>query len=1049
MLTRALRQHLILGAIALGAVSSPPPRAARAADAPPAEVRALVESVNALKSDPAVAAKAEQRLTAETETAKAALKKLDGEIAVLGGASDKQRQTREGLTRRIEALGIALGLLKLETAAIGEPNASAAANAKASAPAQRAPAPAAAFGPAAAPEIVALFKDRVLPIFEESCKSCHHPGRTRGGLDITTREALLKGGDKGPAIVPGDSKASLLYTLVAHIEQPFMPHKEDKLPDADVEAIRKWIDGGAPFADAPAPAAVPAPAAPAAANSEAPKPAAPEPGAAPAEAPKLVVPPAAAAAGKKPVLVVTDEDRKFWSFQPLHPVAPPEVDAAAAAWAVNPIDRFVFSAMKAKELSPAPEADRRTLARRVYFDLIGLPPTPEQIAAFAADEDPDAYAELVDRLLASPQFGERWGRHWLDLARYADSGGYEFDYDRPTAFPYRDFVIQAFNDDLPYDTFVKWQLAGDEIAPDDARALIATGFIAAGPSVDNQESEQLRYDELDDVLSTTGLAMLGLTVGCARCHDHKYDPIPQRDYYKMLSAFTTTKRVENFLAPIAKKDELKAREDGLKKEIDGARKRIDEVYNPVREPIRLKKIEAIPADEADEAAKKTMRAEANADKWPKDLKKFKDRVAPKPEEMRAAVSAEDRMVIDLIGAKIAGLEKKFPPKVLTMIDDKAEPAENWLLGRGDPGRKLEPVKLGFLSVLTPPSSRWADAKVERPEGARSTLQRRALAEWITDADQGAGALAARVMVNRIWGHMMGKGIVATPSDFGAQGERPTQPEALDWLAAEFIKGGWSVKSVVRRLALSETYREGSAFNGDFAKIDPANNLLWRRTPRRLEAEEIRDAMLAATGCLNLKMFGPGVHVKMHPDAIATGSTAKWPKIERDGPETWRRGIYVYMRRSVLEPMLESFDGVSAAGSCARRMTTTVPSQALALLNSDFAVDQSTRFAERLAAASDKPDEWVRDAYRIAVGRAPEPHETQMALAFLQRQADRYGRAPENGDKNAGKNAGKSGEKNGDKRDDKNDDQGAVEPMRLALGDFCQVVLNLNEFVYID
>ncbi len=708
--------------------------------------------------------------------------------------------------------------------------------------------PAGAEGPSADANAhgLALFTQSVRPVLIDVCVRCHGGARTQAGLDLTTRDGLLKGGDDGPAVTPGKSADSLLFKRVTHADKPFMPPSGDKLPDAVLARIAEWIDLGAPY-DRPL-------------------------------IDKTLAIRASAA--------VTDEDRKFWSFAPLQRGAPAKVKDET--WCRTPVDRFVQAKLEDAGLKANPPLDRRRLIRRATFDLLGLPPTPEEVEAFVADPDPAAYEKLVDRLLASPHYGERWGRHWLDAVRYADSDGYEADWDRPNAYFYRDFVIRSLNDDLPYDTFAKWQLAGDEYRPDDPAALAATGFLAAGPVVvftnagegTPLERAKNRYDELDDVLTTTGAAMLGLTVGCARCHDHKFDPIPTRDYYRMLAAFTTTKREQRALAPHAAVEEYNHK--------------IEEYY------------------------KNGMKG---------------DKPAP-------------------------------PPEGLTVTDASPEPQKSYLLPRGEAARQGPEVTLGFLSVL----SKDDTVKVRRPEGAKTTFQRTALAEWMTDVDGGAGRLLARVIVNRLWQHHFGEGLVRTPNDFGVQGDRPTHPELLDWLAGQLIAGGWKLKPLHKLLMTSAVYMQDDSYDEERAKVDLDDRLWWRRRPLRLEAEAMRDAILTASGKLDLTMYGPAVKPALPPEAMAgRNKDDVVPRPKEDGPDQWRRSVYLFAKRSLPTPLLETFDAPNPSGSCARRTQSTVATQARwrSLLNDAFVRRQAGEVgmrAWRLEAGCAEPAARVNRAY---------------------------------------------------------------------------------------
>ncbi|HET6247718.1 MAG TPA: DUF1549 and DUF1553 domain-containing protein [Tepidisphaeraceae bacterium] len=627
----------------------------------------------------------------------------------------------------------------------------------------------------------------------------------------------------------------------------------------------------------------------------------------------------------------------FWSLQPLGHPAPPAVKNGG--WVRNPVDAFVLAKLEKAGLSPAPQAPRGKLIRRLYFDLLGLPPTPAQLATALNDSSADWYPHLVDQLLADPHYGERWARHWLDTARYADSDGYENDGDRPGAYFYRDFVIRAFNDDLPYNTFLQWNLAGDELAPANQDAHLATGFLAAAPWLETgtklqSELDKNRYDELDDMLTATGQAMLGLTINCARCHDHKFDPIPTRDYYRMLATFASTKR-ENL-----------------------------PVMTDVERSDFRKRIEAF--------EKKLAEAKAAGNK--KEVESL-EKVRPKPIE------------------------------ALVITDQSPTPVASFLLRRGDPAHKVEQVTPGFLTCLT--HGDVSQFAVAPPAGAKTTFQRAALAKWITDVDHGGGALAARVAVNRLWQHHFGEGIVRTPGDFGVQGDRPSHPELLDYLADQLIARGWSIKAIQRLILASNTYQMDTTFDAASAKVDPDNRLLWHRRPMRLEAEALRDAMLATAGTLNDKMYGPGV--KPPVPAAGRDKDNLIPRAKQEGPEVWRRSIYIFTKRSLPIPLLEVFDAPTGNSPCTRRQATTVAPQALALLNDPFVRMQAEHFAKRIAKdAGDDPGKRITDAYLLALSRVPTASEMDRALKFLDR-ADREG----------------------------------------AFVDLCQVLLGLNEFAYID
>ena len=716
-------------------------------------------------------------------------------------------------------------------------------------------------------------------------------------------------------------------------------------------------------------------------------------------------------------LGVTDADRTHWAFRPLSRDQPPAVKVDG--WCRTPIDRFVLVRLESAGIKPYASADRRRLIRRVYFDLLGLPPTPEEVAAFVSDPAADAYEKLIDRLLASPHYGERWGRHWLDLARFADSDGYEADFDRPTAYHYRDFVIQAFNDDLPFDTFVKWQLAGDEYRPDDPAAHAATGFLTAGPVViftnagEGTELERAtnRYNELDDMLATTGATFLGLTIGCARCHDHKFDPIPTRDYYRMLAAFTTTKRQEHSMAPPDIVAEYRRRMTDWQKRITGVQKKLGDWLERektlVADPLRQRKIDALPIA-AEDKALLTLPADKTNQRQQELLKKHAKALQLTDDDFREEFGAEQRATWDALKEQVNAAQKakpQAPPTALTLTDAAPLPTKSLLLLRGDPAHRGPEVELGFLSVLSsgPP-------KVRRPEGAATTYQRTTLAEWLTDTNDGAGALLARVIVNRLWQHHFGAGLVRTPNDFGFQGERPTHPELLDWLAADLIQNGWRLKVLHRRIMTSTVYLQDAAYDETKAKIDPENRLLWRRRPLRLEAEILRDSILAVGGRLNHDLYGPALKPPLPAEAMAgRNKDDKVPRPKEDGPALWRRSIYLFTKRSLPTPLLDTFDTPKPIGSCGRRNQSIVATQALALLNDSFVRGQASQFARRVAVeAGDDAATRVQRAFQLALGRQPAAGELERGTKFLD--------APDR---------------------------------EKALVNFCHVLLTLNEFIYVD
>jgi len=824
--------------------------------------------------------------------------------------------------------------------------------------------------------------EAVRPLLADRCYKCHGPEKQKGGLRLDSKESALKGGDSNePAVVPGDSAKSRLIKLVSSKDpDQRMPTKGEPLGAAQIDLLRSWIDGGAVWPND-----------------------------------------TNAVAATMTELVITEEDRKHWSFRPLGTVAVPKVKANG--WARGSIDSLILHRLEERAIRPNPEADRRTLIQRVYFDLIGLPPTPAEIEAFVKNSSKNAYEELVDRLLADARFGERWGRHWLDAVRFADSAGFEEDRPRPNAFHFRDFVIRAFNNDLPYDTFLQRQIAGDLLAPNDADVFAATGFITAAPDVRPDFTnfrKKDRYDELDDVVSTMGSSMLGLTLGCARCHDHKYDPLPTRDYYRLSSFFNSVERAEDPLraeeqAPYNR--ELKAFEEKHHPARDGLKRWVE----TRKLPLRLAKIDALPASDDEKALLRTDRDEKNP-KQKELLERYKKEIAVEDDELKAKLSPEELKDWERLKAEIKTIEQTKPKDIARVLSVRqGAPKKSYFLPRGNSDIEDETVTAGVLRVLSPVQQ----ASVATPT---NELTRVDLARWLTDPEHGAGALAARVMANRLWQHHFGLGLVETPGDFGVRGAAPTHPELLDWMASELIRGGWRLKPLHKLILMSATYRQGVAWDDTRAQVDPENHLWWHRRPTRLEAEALRDRMLFVSGSLNTKMFGPPVKPPIPPDAIASvaDNYDRWPTDAKDAPETWRRGIYVFAKRSNLFPFLQAFDAPNTIGSCSKRNQTTVTPQALTLLNDAFVRNQMRLFARRVVwEAPGGVPERVTHAWKLAFGRAPTPAEVEKASRFIQEQTRLH-------------------------------ESNATEPLAAsawagleAMTDFCQALVASNEFSYID
>jgi len=715
-------------------------------------------------------------------------------------------------------------------------------------------------------------------------------------------------------------------------------------------------------------------------------------------------------------LQVTPADRAHWAFRPLNRPALPQV--RNSSWVRTPIDAFILAALEAKGLRPAPAASPQTLARRISFDLIGLPP--------AKPFSPN----LVDDLLASPRYGERWARHWLDVARYADSDGQESDADRPTAHPYRDFVIRALNDDLSFDTFVRWQLAGDEIEPDNPQAIAATGFIVACPNTElnvPMEDEKMfnRFNELDDMVATTSSALLGLTMACARCHDHKYDAIPTRDYYRMLKAFNGGDRAQVPLAPLAETRRYRTAQTNWQAEFETATNRLDQWVTKTTKPhqsaARRAKIDALKIKEKEKAI---LNDEPDSKAGKELAKKFSKELKVELKDYRPFLSDEQRAEWDQLQSAVKAIETRKPrplPTALAFADYGPEPRETWLFSRGDFHSKKERLELGFVSVLLrgkTPEDYWDTARAQKRRDD-STQQRRAMAEWITDTEHGAGALVARVIVNRVWQHHFGEGLVRTVNDFGVRGEKPTHPELLEWLTSQFVQNGWKLKPLHKLIMTSAVYLQDSKFDAAKAKIDPDNRLLWRRRPQRIESEILRDAILAVSGKLNLRMFGPAFKPPIASEAIqARNMKDPYPKDLKDAASTWRRSIYMFHKRVVQYPLMQAFDGPTALTSCGRRDVTTVAPQGLALLNDRFVRLRAEDLARRLRKeAGEEIKAEVRLAWRLAFGRDPLPNELEASASFIESQTARRSQAARSAE--------------------------------LALADFCQMVFAMNEFIYVD
>ncbi len=772
-----------------------------------------------------------------------------------------------------------------------------------------------------------FFDSEIHPILQEHCFKCHSHAaeKIKGGLVLDSREAVLAGGDSGPAVTPGDPEKSLLIDAIRYEDKDLqMPPKDQKLSAEQIALLEQWVKRGAPWGkeeDAHG-------------GSQ-----------------KMAV---------RPKGKITDEDRHWWAFQPITQPAVPAV--ADPGWLLNnEIDRFIQDRLKREGLAPAPAAEKIALIRRVTFDVTGLPPTPGEVESYVNDLAPDAYERLVDRLLASPRYGEHWARHWLDLARYAESDGYKADDYRSEAWRYRDYVIHAFNDDKPYNRFVQEQLAGDELFPGDLDALVATGFLRNGIYEYNNRDVAAQWTNiLNDVTDVTGDVFFGLGIQCARCHDHKFDPILQKDYY----------RLQAFFAPMLMRDDVRLSAPNTQAEYEAKlavwqddtvkiRQQIAEIEEPAKQRAAEAAIKKFPPET--QAILRTPEHKRSA--WEEQIQQL---------AYRQVLYEWDHLVNHMRGTekdRIVGLQKQ-----LAAFDKEKPEAPPLVRCVSDVGPEAPPVTIpkkanfgaiepGVLTVL---DASPAAIKSELPY---STGRRATLARWLTEP---SNPLTARVIVNRVWQFHFGRGLVGTSSDFGNLGDRPSHPELLDWLAQRLVEDGWSLKKLHRLMLLSATYRQaatnpavvaGESHGRTAALVDPENRLLWRANIRRLDAEEIRDAILSVTGKLEDREGGPS-----------------------DDFFKPYRSIYTKVMRNTKDPVLEGFDAPESFSSVSQRNVTTTPTQALLMMNSAWALQSAKSFGRRLRHESSTDDaRMVADAYRLALSRPPREAETSRALEFIDRQ----------------------------------------------------------------
>ena len=811
--------------------------------------------------------------------------------------------------------------------------------------------------PAAEPPTVAetVFAVRVLPVLRARCLACHGEDAKglKGGLDLTTRAAAQKGGDSGkPALIPGKAAESPLYRAVTRSDSDFaaMPPKAtDKLPAEDVAAIRAWIDGGAPWPSAERVAAIRKAATPVGVRVK-------------------------TSGGLSPDWTNrTYTPADLWAYQPLRK---PPVPATAAG--LNPIDAFLNARLAALGLTPAPPSDRRTLIRRATFDLTGLPPTPEEVGAFLTDPDPDdrAFARVIDRLLTSPHYGEQMAARWLDVTRYADSAGYANDYERGSAWRYRDYVVRSFNADKPYDRFVREQIAGDEIDPTDPELLVAVGFLRMGPwELTGMEVPRVaRQRFLDDVTDVVGQVFLGHMLQCARCHDHKFDPVPTSDYYRIQAAFATAQLAERPAAFLATENTAGFEE---RKYLDARRDRLEAELKRIRET---------------EAAARARWEKANPDKTgqkpprheflsPADL--GMERIARKGlERLKWEYDRYEPVALSVYSGRTRQVKSVLAPVRPPKDPAAGELEATHILAGGDPFSPKEPVTPGVLSVA-------GDATVPTTVAGR----RKALANWIADPKN---PLTARVMANRVWQWAMGRPLAGNPNNFGATGKKPTQPELLDWLAAEFIERGWSVKHLMRLILTSDTYCRASRHpdQAGVAARDPTGTTYATFQPRRLTAEELRDAMLAASGELNRAVGGIPVRPEIHPDVAlqprqVMGTFAPaWEPSPRP-EQRHRRTLYALKPRGLRDPLLEVFNAPPPDLPCEAREVSTGTPQAFALFNGDVVRGRALALAARLLGETKTPADAIDRAFRLAFGRLPTNTERAACLKHWSAMTERH------------------------------------------------------------
>lgn len=777
------------------------------------------------------------------------------------------------------------------------------------------------------------YANEVKPLLAKRCYSCHGPDQAESSLGLHQAESSIIEGDSGERlIVPGDPEAShLLERIVANDDYELMPPEGEPLTESEVDLIRRWIEEGAVFT-------------------------------------------------------------KHWAYEPVQEASPPDISAnlqkhiskstesdaeiskTLQTWKSNnhPVDAFILDSLLAAGLQPNGAADRHTLIRRVTYDLTGLPPTPQEVAEFVHDSDPDAYEKLVDRLLESPHYGERWGRHWLDLVRYAETNSFERDNPKPNAWKYRDYVIRSFNEDKPYDEFVREQLAGDLLDDVTTETLTATGFYRLGIWDDEPADPlQARYDELDDLVTVTGQTFLGLTINCARCHDHKIDPIPQTDYYGMLAFFADISRYGT-----RGDQQTNNQIDISGPELNAAYAKADEQRRTIEEELH-----AIEQD----GITKMSASDQRATEGPK---RQREKVLKK--KLRPLLTKEQRQRYDDLKAELAEVAKRrdeLPDRQQVLGLGKLRPIEQtFVLFRGNPHSPTDEVSPRFPEIFG-----------DTPPEMTAEQRRRVFAEWVTDENN---RLSSRVMANRIWQHHFGRGIVRSPNNFGGLGVPPTHPELLDYLANRLVDGGWKLKDMHRLICSSQAYQMSSEVTDKSVELDPANDLFWRFDSRRLSAEEVRDSILAVNQSLNRNTYGPSFYPNLSAEVLAGQSRPGQGWGNSDEAERNRRSVYIHVKRSLLTPLLSAFDFPEPDTTCEARFATLQPGQAMSLLNSEFIHEESDKLAQSVRGQL-PPDassaSFVQAVIQQVLMRPALDAEVQEGVALIDELRNKYVMSPQRAD----------------------------------------------------